>query len=182
MTPSGKILTKALDTDDSRTAIIEAEKFLAKIEEEKLGAYRLSELPEMWLRANSKKSKWYRKDIDKCWKLFIQFFENCYAQKITTDDMDNYKRYIETSYITKHGDKLSRQRSFLFFKPFRFNSSSFDYRLDGTRKSTFAKLGMIFMPPIKVQKMSVVNRKERSFKKLNERSNLQIDYFKNMAF
>ncbi len=103
--PNAQVLTRTLETTDYRTAVLEAEKVLKQLEEDKVGGFRLSELSEMWLKANTRKSHWYIKAVKNHWKVFVSFFENGYAQSLTRHDADRFQTYLET--LTFKGKLLS---------------------------------------------------------------------------
>ena len=100
----GKRFEESLETKDLETARIKAEKRLHQIEVEMISGVRLSEMKDLWFKYNSRKSEWYKKDIEKHFQPFIDYFQDCYSSTLTTKNLFDYQAHLEKK-ISKRNKK-----------------------------------------------------------------------------
>ncbi len=103
----GKRFERSLETKDLETAKIKAEKMLHQVEIEMISGIRLSEMKDEWFKYNSTKSKWYKKDIEKHFQPFIDYFNNCYGESLTIKHLYDYRSHLESRMSKRNNKPLS---------------------------------------------------------------------------
>ena len=70
---------QTLKTKDETAAFLQAEKLIKQLKIENITGITLGELKKEWLKYNINKSEWYKKDIEKHFQPFVEYFKDCVA-------------------------------------------------------------------------------------------------------
>lgn len=91
-----KQIWKTLSTNDLSTANIKGDKLIKQLEVELVSGEKLSEMKDTWFKYNGKKSEWYKKDVEKHFQPFVDYFKDCHGETITIKSLYDYQTHLES--------------------------------------------------------------------------------------